>query len=86
MKAAWTYITTNWKTSLFGLCAFIMSVPQGVTALHQLQAWQKVDWLGTALCLLIAAVGLAAKDASTHSTQLQVAKATSDAIVNGNGK
>jgi hypothetical protein len=86
MKAAWTYITMNWKTSLAGLVAFILSVPQAVTALHQLQAGQKVDWLGTAICLLVAAVGLSAKDCNTHSNQLQVAKATSDAIVNGNGK
>jgi hypothetical protein len=82
MKAAWTYITTNWKTSLAGLVAFILSVPQGVTAIHQLQAGQKVDWLGTALCLVIAYLGLAAKDCNTHSTQLQVAKASADAVVN----
>lgn len=86
MKNAWTYITTNWKTSLFGAISFILSVPQAVTALHQLRDGQHVDWVGTAICLLLAATGLSAKDASTHSTQLQVAKATSDAIVKRNGE
>ena len=86
MKAAWIYVITNWKSSLGGLLAFVMSVPAAVTAIHQLQTGQKVDWHFTAICLVIAGIGFVTKDASTHSTQLQVAKATSDAIANSDAR
>jgi uncharacterized membrane protein len=79
MKSAWHYIIANWKTSLGGAIAFVLSVPQAVTAINQMKNGQHVDWAGTAICLVMAAVGLSAKDATNHSTQLQVNLATHDA-------
>ena len=86
MKAVWTYLTTNWKTNLAAVAAFAWSVPQFVTAVTAWEHNQPADWKGAIVALILSAGLFAAKDASTHSTQLQVAKATSDAIVNGNGK
>lgn len=73
MKTFVAWFKINYKTNLGALCAFLLSIPQFVTAMQQWQAGQKVDWHGTAICLLIAVIAAVSKDASTHSTPLQVA-------------
>ena len=63
----------NWRTSLGGL---LIAVPPLITAAGFVLSLQAQHWL--ALCQGLGAllVGLAAKDASTHSTQSEIAQAT----------
>jgi hypothetical protein len=69
----------NWKTTLGGLCAFLLSVPSFVTALIAFGHHQPVDWRYVLVSLALTAIsaGLAsAKDGSTHSTESEMKLST----------
>lgn len=78
----WESIVTNYKTTIAGIIAFLFTVPTFVTALQAWAAGQPVNWKQVLVSVAIAAVGgglIAAKDASTHSTQAQVTQSTLNA-------
>jgi hypothetical protein len=53
----------NWKTSLFGLLAAAIATPQIIAVVeNQLGGTGPIDWQRLGLCLLVGALGLAAKD------------------------
>jgi hypothetical protein len=71
-------LVVNWKTSLGGI---MVAVPPLITAAGFIlsPAWQ--HWLALATGLGALLIGLAAKDATTHSTVAQIEKSTSEAKV-----
>jgi hypothetical protein len=72
----------NWKTTLAGIAAFLTSVPPFVSAITAWSNHQAVDWRQTLVSVALAAIGgglVAAKDATTHSTSVEVEAATSKA-------
>jgi hypothetical protein len=78
---AWmqSHFGKNWKTSMAAFVAFLMSVPQLVTAVQHWVNHQPADWRG-AIAALVVAAGLAfSKDSDNHSTEAEVKKATATA-------
>jgi hypothetical protein len=61
----------NWKTSLIGAIGSLLMVAANYSG--------PKTWQGYVACLVPVALGLYAKDFDTHSTQAQVATATTDA-------
>jgi hypothetical protein len=72
----------NWKTTLAGVVAFLMSVPAFVSALQAWGAHQAVDLRSVFISVALTAGGvglMAAKDSTTHSTPAEVTQAGQDA-------
>lgn len=76
MKSVWGYLAANWKTTICGLASFALSVQQFASALMTWQQGGKPDWRGAFVALIVAGIGLASKDATTHSTTAEVQNAT----------
>jgi hypothetical protein len=66
----------NWRTNLVAVISFLYGVPQVVTAVTAYIHHQPADWRGAATAALIAAGSWLAKDKQVHSTEAQVAAAS----------
>ena len=78
MRAFWNWFTKNWRTNAIATVAIVYSATQFTTAVGAWENHQPANWREGMISLLVAAVGYVAKDASTHSTSAEVAKATVD--------
>jgi uncharacterized membrane protein YfcA len=78
MNAVWTWFTTNWKSNLIATIAIVYSASQFTTAVIAWENHQPADWRAAVISLIVAAAGYVAKDSTTHSTEAQVVKATTD--------
>jgi hypothetical protein len=79
MDSFWKWFTTNWKTNVIATVSIVYSATQFVAAIQAWENHQPANWRSALISLLVAAVGYAAKDASTHSTQAQVTASTAAA-------
>ena len=80
----WQTVLRNWKTTIFGILAFLASVPAFVTAAQEWAANQPVNWRAVLVSVAFTAVGAGlacSKDATTHSTLSEVRASTIQADV-----
>jgi uncharacterized membrane protein YfcA len=76
----------NWKTTLTGLITLVLSVPTFISALTAWGQNQPVNWRNVLVSTTLAVAGaglVASKDSTTHSTQSEVAVATTVAKTEG---
>ena len=81
MNPFWKWFTTNWKTNVIATVSIVYSATQFVAAIQAWENHEPANWRAALISLLVAGIGYAAKDASTHSTAAQVQAATVVAAV-----
>ena len=75
------WLGQNWKTTLAGLCAFLMAVPGFVAALQSWANGQSVNWRQVFVSLAITAISAGLAMAKDGTTAAEVDQATNVANV-----
>jgi hypothetical protein len=76
MSAIWKWFVANWKSNVLATVSIVYSAQQFVAAIEAWENHQPANWRTAIISLIVAGIGYAAKDASTHSTQAEVQQAT----------
>jgi|HubBroStandDraft_3_1064219.scaffolds.fasta_scaffold86328_5 hypothetical protein len=76
MNAFLTWFKTNWKSNTIATVSIVYSAQQFTSAVIAWENHQPANWRTAIVSLIVAGVGYAAKDSSTHSVQAEIDAST----------